>query len=277
MSRPKDIWMQDSHDATSGSVLLNTIFHYKNFSFPKSLYAVHDTIRFFVAHKPHALIVDFFAGSGTTLHAVNLLNAEDGGKRRCILVTNNEVSADEAKAFKAKGLHPGDEEWEAHGIARYVTWPRTVCSIEGHDVNGEPLKGTYLGSERPMAEGFKANAAYFKLGFLNKNAVALGRQFRELLPLLWLKAGARGPCPQLAEKQLPEYLLLPENHLAILIDEGGCHDLYEALSGRSDIDTLFVVTNSESRFLNIKVLLNIPTAYQLYRDYLDNFRLICER
>lgn len=276
---PGTQWNVPSHQAggTGGSMLIKALLGEKRFDFPKSMYAVRDSVKFFVAHKPHALIVDFFAGSGTTLHAVNLLNAEDGGQRRCILVTNNEVSADEAKAFKAQGLHPGDEEWEAHGIARYVTWPRTVCSIEGHDVNGEPLKGTYLGSERPMAEGFKANAAYFKLGFLNKNAVALGRQFRELLPLLWLKAGARGPCPQLAEKQLPEYLLLPENHLAILIDEGGCHDLYETLSGRSDIDTLFVITNSESRFLNIKVLLNIPTAYQLYRDYLDNFRLICER
>jgi adenine-specific DNA-methyltransferase len=48
-----------------------------------------------VANKPNALVVDFFAGSGTTLHAVNLLNAEDGGNRRCVMVTNNEVSEEE--------------------------------------------------------------------------------------------------------------------------------------------------------------------------------------
>ena len=42
-------------------------------------------------NKPNALILDFFAGSGTTLHAVNLLNKEDGGHRRCIMVTNNEI------------------------------------------------------------------------------------------------------------------------------------------------------------------------------------------
>ena len=110
--------------------LLNGIFIDRRFSFPKSVYAVQDTIRFFVANKPNALIVDFFAGSGTTLHAVNLLNAEDGGHRRCIMVTNNEVSADEAKALTEQGYHPGDEEWEKLGIAHYVTWPRTVCSIE---------------------------------------------------------------------------------------------------------------------------------------------------
>ena len=100
----------------------------------------------------------------------------------------NEVSAEEAKAQAEKGYQPGDPEWERLGIARYVTWPRTVCSIQGHDVNGQPLKGNYLGGDHDhpiaMSEGFAANAAFFKLGFLDKTAVALGRQFKELLPVL---------------------------------------------------------------------------------------------
>ena len=41
----------------------------------------------------------------------------------------------------------------------------------------------------PMADGFKTNCAYFKLGFLDKTAVKIGRQFREILPMLWMKAG----------------------------------------------------------------------------------------
>ena len=114
---PGTQWDIISHNATyHGSQLLNKIIG-KRFSFPKSLYAVHDAIRFFVANKPNALIVDFFAGSGTTLHAVNLLNAEDGGKRQCILVTNNEVSDDEAKSLTSKGFTQGDAEWENLGIA----------------------------------------------------------------------------------------------------------------------------------------------------------------
>lgn len=109
--RPVNVWCKTSHDAgTYGSSLLNNFFINRRFSFPKSLYAVHDTIRFFVANKPNALIVDFFAGSGTTLHAVNLLNAEDGGHRRCIMVTNNEVSDAEAKEMAKRGLKPGDDE-----------------------------------------------------------------------------------------------------------------------------------------------------------------------
>ena len=189
---PKTVWNKVSHNAGwHGSKLLAKILLDRKFPYPKSLYAVQDALRI-VTPKKDALIVDFFAGSGTTLHAVNLLNAEDGGTRRCILVTNNEVSDDEAKKLQKQGYQPGDDEWEKLGIARYVTWPRTICSIEGHDVNGNPLKGEYLGSDISMSDGFAANAEYFKLGFLDKSSVALGQQFREILPMLWLKAGAVG-------------------------------------------------------------------------------------
>ena len=191
VTRATTVWKETRYDAkTYGTVLLKNIIGDARFSFPKSLYSVADTLRYFVMDKPDALIIDFFAGSGTTLHAVNLLNAEDGGHRRCVIVTNNEVSDTEAKEMTKRGLKPGDEEWEALGIARYVTWPRTVCAIEGHDVNGNPLKGNYLGSDIPMSDGFNSNAIYFKLGFLDKTAVALGMQFKEMLPVLWMKAGA---------------------------------------------------------------------------------------
>lgn len=102
---PGNQWWIPSHDATEfGSKLLTGIIG-KRFSFPKSVYAVQDVLRFFVKSKKNALILDFFAGSGTTLHAVNLLNAEDGGNRRCILVTNNEVSAEEATELEKKGIN----------------------------------------------------------------------------------------------------------------------------------------------------------------------------
>ena len=275
--RPVNVWCKTSHDAgTYGSSLLNNFFINRRFSFPKSLYAVHDTIRFFVANKPNALIVDFFAGSGTTLHAVNLLNAEDGGHRRCIMVTNNEVSDAEAKEMAKRGLKPGDDEWENLGIARYVTWPRTVCSIEGHDVNGTPLKGNYLGSDIPMADGFKANAAYFKLGFLDKNAVALGRQFKEMLPTLWMKAGAHGACPTIGEEPL-DMLILPENKFAVLVDEKAYMTFAEKLDEHPEIETVFIVTDSESGYRDMIAGLDVKASYQLYRDYLDNFRINAAR
>lgn len=242
---PKRVWNMKTHNAeTYGTNILNAIIG-KRFDYPKSLYAVHDVIRFFVANKPNAIIIDFFSGSGTTLHAVNLLNAEDGGHRRCIMVTNNEVSADEAKMLKDKGYQPGDAEWEKLGIAHYVTWPRTVCSIKGQDVNGNPLKGDYLGSEPPMhmADGFKANAAFFKLGFLDPTAVSLGMRFSEMLPTLWLKTGAKGKCPELTGEQVPDMLILPENQFAVLINENSFADFAEKLAEHPEIQTVFLATD----------------------------------
>lgn len=271
--KPLSVWNKSCHSASDqGTSLINSIFYDKRFSFPKSLYSTRDALWFFVANKPNAIIIDFFAGSGTTLHAVNLLNAEDGGNRRCIMVTNNEVSADEAKALSDSGYHPGDEEWEKLGIARYVTWPRTVCSIEGHDVKGNPLKGNYLGSDKPMADGFKANAAFFKLGFLDKTSVALGRQFKEMLPTLWMKAGAIGKCPTISE-DIPDMLILPENKFAVLIDEMSYMTFEKRIAEHPEIETIYIVTDSEPGYREMIAAFEGKNTYQLYRDYLDNFRI----
>lgn len=91
---PKRVWNMTSHNAeTGGTVLLSKLLPGRRFPFPKSLFAVEDTLRFFVKDKPQATVVDFFAGSGTTTHAVMRLNKQDGGQRRSILITNNEVSS----------------------------------------------------------------------------------------------------------------------------------------------------------------------------------------
>jgi adenine-specific DNA-methyltransferase len=275
---PGDIWKIASHDSTQyGSRLLGNIFTNKRFTFPKSLYAVKDCLYFFTADNPNALIVDFFAGSGTTLHAVNLINAEDGGQRRCIMVTNNEVSADESKSLTTLGYQPGDPEWEKLGIAQYVTWPRTVCSIEGHDINGNPLKGNYLGSKCLMSDGFQANCEYFKLGFLDKNDVAMGKQFKEILPLLWLKAGAVGNRPELVETEIPDMLILPENRFAVLVNECSFMDFEEKLDEHQEIETVFIVTDSERAYREMISGIKAKDTYQLYRDYLDNFRINARR
>ena len=275
--RPVSMWVQTTHDArVHGSMLLNSYFPDIRFSYPKSLYAVRDALKFIVRDKPNALILDFFAGSGTTLHAVNLLNAEDDGSRRCILVTNNEVSGDEAKKLSDDGYRPGMKEWDELGIARYVTWPRTVCSIMGTDVNGCPLKGDYLTEiEEPlhMADGFKANAAFFQLSFLDKTAVALGMAFNEMLPVLWMKAGCKGRCPDIQGEHTPEMLILPENQFAILNNESKFPVFQEKLTRHPEIQTVFLATDYEVNYRSMVKNLNVENSYQLYRDYLDHFRL----
>lgn len=309
--QPTTQWNIKSHYAKeNGTGLLSKILKDKRFSYPKSVYAVEDVLKCFVHDKKNALIVDFFAGSGTTLHAVNLLNAEDQGRRRCIMITNNEVSAKESEELAAQGYQPGDFEWEKLGIAHYVTWPRTVCSIKGHNVEGIPLAGTYgcdveqyieiegevtdpdTGkkirgkvykkakvpaypelAELKMSDGFKTNAAFFKLSFLDKTSVALGRQFKELLPVLWMKGGAIGKCPTVDEGDLPNMLILPMNKMAVLIDEIYYPEFDEQIVLYPEIQTVFIVTDSEPAYREMISNYNSKDCYQLYRDYLDNFRI----
>ncbi|WP_127532977.1 site-specific DNA-methyltransferase [Paenibacillus kobensis] len=312
VTRATTVWQNKLHDAGQyGTSLLGSFIGTGKFSFPKSLYAVQDTLRYFVASKKEALIVDFFAGSGTTLHAVNLLNAEDGGRRRCVLVTNNEVSADEATALSEQGFKPGDPEWDNLGIARNVTWPRTVCSIKGRDISGAPLEGDYgaliedfvLNEEdtvvskstgKPIskkiyikkkvqklpklaeiqrASGFETNAAFFKLGFLDRTSVALGRQFKEMLPTLWMKAGAHGPCPSADDEAVPIMLVLPENKFAILTEEAAFPEFEAAVNSLTQIETVYIVTDYETGYCAMAKNLRASNTYQLYRDYLDNFRI----
>jgi adenine-specific DNA-methyltransferase len=142
----KTVWNRSAHHAGShGSTLLRNILGESGrFSFPKSIYATRDALAAIVRNNPNALILDFFAGSGTTLNAVNLMNASDGGKRRCILVTNNEVSGEEADRLRKSGAHPGTATWENQGICRSVTWPRSKYTILGRRDDGTLLPGDYL-------------------------------------------------------------------------------------------------------------------------------------
>lgn len=307
---PTTNWNKPTHDAQRYGTNILSQFIGRRFQYPKSIYAVKDALSCFVKENPDALIVDFFAGSGTTLHAVNLLNAEDGGRRRCILVTNNEVSAEEEKQLTAAGYSRGDEEWDKLGIARYVTWPRTVCSILGRDINGVPLEGDYGVMEEEYvideedtvvsrktgkptakriytrqkvqkfpqlaalkrADGFKTNAAFFKLGFLDKTKVSLGMQFGELLSLLWMKAGAVGKCPAL-DGAAPDLLLLPENRMAILNNENRFWEFAQELAGHPEIRVVYLRTDYESSFAAMSQALEGKKTYQLYQDYLDSFRI----
>lgn len=142
----KTVWHRSTHDAGAygSSLLRNILGGGGRFAFPKSIYAVRDAVAAVVGNKPNALLVDFFAGSATTLNAVNLLNATDGGQRQCILVTNNEVSEEENRTLTAQGFQPGQDEWERHGICRSVTWLRSKFTMLGKRDDGVPLPGDYL-------------------------------------------------------------------------------------------------------------------------------------
>ena len=97
---PRTVWFGSRYDAsTHGSKIVNKIIEGKTVSFPKSLYAVYDCIYSVVKTDKEAIILDFFAGSGTTAHAVMMLNNEDSGNRKFILVEQLDEHVEVATQF----------------------------------------------------------------------------------------------------------------------------------------------------------------------------------
>lgn len=270
LTRPRTVWSSPAHDAgLYGSSLLRSILPNRKFPFPKSLYAVEDTLRFFVSHKPDAVILDFFAGSGTTAHAVMRLNRQDGGSRQCISVTNNEVAADEQKALREQGLRPGDAEWEQHGICDYITKPRVQAAITGNTPDGQPIAGDYkFSDEFPMADGFEESAEYFTLTYEAKDAVNHNLAYSRIAPLLWLRAGAHGK----RIDKLPVDGWAVADTYGLLTEVDNATPFIKAVSKTKGLRVAYIVTDDDRRFQAIaKRLPDGVEPVRLYESYLTNF------
>lgn len=266
-SNPKTMWNKSSHSASEyGSTLLRDILPGRKFPYPKSLYAVEDALRFFVGDKPDAVILDFFAGSGTTCHAVMRLNRQDGGRRQCISVTNNEVSADEQKELQVEGYRPGDIEWEQWGICDYITKPRIRSAITGTTPEGNPIQGNYkFVDESPMPEGFEENAAFFTLTYESKWLVGVNRAFAAIAPMLWLRAGAVGPRIDSIEGGWE----ITDSY-GILKDLDDSAAFIEAIRASESIRIAYIVTDDEGRYQQVTDEIRDLETVRLYEDYLRN-------
>ncbi|MGB2806774.1 MAG: site-specific DNA-methyltransferase [Sedimentisphaerales bacterium] len=124
--KPKTVWISPKYDASShGTVLLDRILSKrKAFDYPKSLYAVIDVLSVLISKKKDAVVLDFFAGSGTTGHAVLEINERDGGTRQFILCTNNE-----------------DNNEGGAKIATDICYPRIKNVIKGYSHRGKKIAG----------------------------------------------------------------------------------------------------------------------------------------
>ena len=279
VTRATTTWANKAHDAGQyGTSLIGQLIGpTRRFSFPKSLYAVEDSLRFFVSDNPDALVLDFFAGSGTTAHAVMRLNHQDGGRRKCICITNNEVSEEEAKEMTKRNLRHGDAEWESQGICQLITVPRITAAITGLDPDGKPIAGEYkvkdvdIVDEFPMAEGFEENAVFFDLTYQNPDAVELGAAFKEVAPLLWLRAGARG---SMIDHEEPGYAIA--DSYAVLFDYSYVREFVPAVLSMPNISCAFIVTDDSSRFASVKAELGGMECVRLYESYLRSFRIAAE-
>ena len=146
----KTHWIRkEYHGYHFGTKLLQQILGKKIFDFPKSLHLVEDILK--LTARKNATILDFFAGSGTTGHAVLELNKRDNGSRKFILCTNNE-----------------------NGIATDVCYPRIKKVIEGYK-NG-----------KEKVEASNNNLKYFRTSFVpaettDKNKTELTKKATEML------------------------------------------------------------------------------------------------
>lgn len=135
----KTVWTDRKYDANEyGTQLINSMVPNNDFDFPKSLWNVYECLYAVTKDKPNAIVLDFFAGSGTTAHALMMLNNKLGGNRKFILCTNNAVGEKKEKEYiKQYGeIIQNDIEWlnwqEKYGIASSVTYPRIEACIKGY-------------------------------------------------------------------------------------------------------------------------------------------------
>lgn len=138
--KPTSFWYGSKYNANAyGTRMLQRILPETHFDYPKSIYSVLDCIDLFLPEN--GLVLDFFAGSGTTGHAALILNSQDGGSRKFILCTNNE-----------------------NGIAEEVCYPRIKRVIEGFkDQSGS-------------VEGLGGNLRYYKTLFVNGDNTDKGKR-----------------------------------------------------------------------------------------------------
>ena len=127
------IWAEKDFYTTKGTSGLKDILGEKRFSYPKPLELITEILR--ASSKENSIVLDFFAGSGTTGHAVIELNAEQHSNRRFILCTNNEGN-----------------------ICKSVTYPRIKTVITGRRDDG---------SEYAMS--LPANIKYYHTDFVSKD------------------------------------------------------------------------------------------------------------
>ncbi len=159
---PMTWWDKKEYSSTAyGTNLLKDMFsELQVFSYPKSLYAVMDCIKVMTG-KDDALIVDFFAGSGTTGHAVLELNKINGGRRSFIICTNNE-----------------------NNIVSDVCYPRIKKVIGGYkNLKGEKVRG------------LSGNLKYFKTDFVDAEPIDRNKKklTEEATEMLCIKEGTFEP------------------------------------------------------------------------------------
>lgn len=247
-------------DRRGSAQRLTTLFGERRFSFPKDTNVLARWINLVTSGNPDAVIVDFFAGSGSTGQAVMELNAADGGQRQAILVTNNEVEEKVAKRLAKEGHVPGDATWEEWGIFERVSKPRLATLVSGKREDGS------IYSEGMPGE----RVEFFELTYQDPEKVRLAYAFRAVEPLLWLTAGGVG---QFVPASLAKAFTLGGT-FAVLHDLNYAAQFTEAVDANERITHAFIVSESQAAYQRIvaDVRTDVKTM-RLYAAYIRTFQI----
>lgn len=232
---------------------LERVLGAKRFPFPKDHEVLMRWIR--LAAPKDAVVLDFFGGSGTTTEAVLRLNAEDGGTRRSVLVTNNEVGSTVAKKLRKEGHRRGDPEWESRGVFERVTRPRITAVVTGERPDGTSYGDTVAG-----------NVEFLRLAYLDPGALRRGAEFAAIAPVLWLENGATG---DRVDADPGTGWALTERY-GVLFDIDAFGDFAEAVESHEGVQRVYVVTDSpaQARAL-VRRLPATVSVTRLYDDVID--------
>ncbi|MFC4354759.1 site-specific DNA-methyltransferase [Chryseomicrobium palamuruense] len=235
-------WYGSRYNAgTHGTDLLAKIFgESADFPYPKALYTVYDALEAVLQDKKEAFVLDFFAGSGTTLNALALLNSSDGGKRKSILITNNEVSEEEGKSLEKKGLYPGHPEWDKNGICRAITFPRSKFILNGKRDNGDILEGFYSTGKTLALEKTRKVT---QLGFVDGKTLN-GKLKKQLVSLVGIT--------QTKIKATTPFFVDEKNNKCILFDDTQVDLFLEEIDGKVNLTNFYIATTNSSAFRVIK-------------------------
>jgi adenine-specific DNA-methyltransferase len=172
----RSVWAGKDDNTEKGTLLIKSLFEGKVFDFPKSMDMIRKIIE--MGSNKNDIILDFFAGSGTTAHAVMDLNAEDGGNRKFVCVQIPEETAEDSEARKAGyeniaqisrerirragvKIGKGDIGFKAFSlsVSNYRQW-----NVLTDEDDAEKLKAQMkLFLEKPLVDGFQEKAVVYEI------------------------------------------------------------------------------------------------------------------
>ena len=155
--KPKSLFYKPSYSSGNGTAALKQIFSSKVFNNPKPIQLLKDVIS--LSTKQDDIILDSFAGSGTTAHAVLALNKEDGGNRKFILIECEDY-ADTVTAERVRRVINGVDTAKDEALQQGLGGSFTYCTL------GEPIdtEGLLTGDTLPAYETLASYIAYVATG-----------------------------------------------------------------------------------------------------------------